>query len=518
MHARFDPRSEACLTALTTDGEPRNVSLLEALHDADGLACVEGESPGQSVAMIEYLLALIYASGTQPASEDEWCRLVTERLSLCAAADWLRSQSADRWDLFDPDRPLGQNSALRPFLHAHGVGPAQIVIEQAGDYNQFFSHHHLHHPKPLPAPAAFRALLTIHTYGLQGRAMVKTDWLGAQLSYQSVARLGGRIRVLAVGRTLGDTLRLNLMPCPRLPTDRFNHSWNDVPARRNFRDRKRERPPVGLADAHSYLCRSVLMRPVQLPDGSLAVDRVLVGSGEIWPESPSSLYCQDAVLTERRVKQRTEYVVLRPNPDRAMWREAHALYATAATRHRDRELYHRLALVPQVHIRLRAVGLVARQATPTAWLDEEFPYVPGQLEDLSTASRQASAVCEYVAQALYRAADTARAVVYPNAKPSDRTAQRQRFDAAPDMWAGAGRHFHDLLNAIAEKLDTEDSLVAFAGHIARLGADALHRRLDSLPRHGTGQQARHQAKARLWTEYRSKKAPDFLLEANVDPR
>ncbi|MYU47864.1 type I-E CRISPR-associated protein Cse1/CasA, partial [Streptomyces sp. SID7803] len=49
-----------------------DLDLVELLHDADDVRSVEGGTPGEKVAVIEFLLAICYASGTYPESAAQW--------------------------------------------------------------------------------------------------------------------------------------------------------------------------------------------------------------------------------------------------------------------------------------------------------------------------------------------------------------------------------------------------------------------------------------------------------------
>ncbi|MFF8956559.1 type I-E CRISPR-associated protein Cse1/CasA [Streptomyces sp. NPDC014894] len=481
------------------------MSLVELLRNADRIPALAGSTHGENVAVFEYLTAILYASEHVPASPGEWRRWVEDRESLEPAADWLAGESDDRWDLFHPDRPLGQNAQLAPFLDEYGVGHAQIVIERAGDYNQFFDKSHLHDPDPMRPDIAFRAMLTQHTYGLGGRAMAKANWLGPQLTYQAVARLGSRIRVIAMGQTLGDTLRLNLVPGrDRRPT--FNYSWTDGRRpRRTFRSGKEPRLPDGRADLHSFLGRSVLLRPV-LVDGRVMVDRVLLAAGELLAPLPPT-YLQDAALTRT-----TSYEgPLRPNADRAIWQEAHALYAAAADRTKGADLYDRLADLPDRTVNLWAVGLISRKSAASRWVSDAFPYTPGLRVDLKWASDEGSAICEYAAKALWAAAATAREAAYPSAKPKDRASQIARFNGARDMWAGAAASFHALLDSVnAGRCPDAGPLETFAREIRASTREALRSRLASLPPGERGMRARILSEAKLKTMLTAAKCPDHL--------
>ncbi|MEU9979280.1 type I-E CRISPR-associated protein Cse1/CasA [Streptomyces sp. NPDC051014] len=282
---------------LTLEDRLVDLSLVELLHDADDVRSVESGTPGEKVAVIEFLLAICYASGTYPRSVAQWPAWVDQKDTLRPAAEWLTQRPEDEiWDLFHPMEPLGQNALLAPFLDEHGTGLAQLVIEQVGDYNQFFDHHHLEHPSPLPVAQAFRAMLTQHVYGPAGRARISgKETLGATITNLAAGRLGTRIRVIALGASLGETLRLNLAPVPGPPGE-LNRSWTAGQERRGFNAKPSGRPVAGPADLHSYLGRSILLRPTRAGDH---VDRVLLGAGELLALTDEHL--QDAVYVKKAV-------------------------------------------------------------------------------------------------------------------------------------------------------------------------------------------------------------------------
>lgn len=479
------------------------VSLLEALEQADDLATITGSTPGEAVAVIEYLLAVLYAAGEAPDSVSAWQKAVENRAPFERATTWLRSQPDDDWNLFHPERPLGQNSLLAPYLDQHGVGFAQLVPERAGDYNQFFDHIHLHYPQPLSADAAFRSMLTQHAYGLPGRAMVKADLLGSQLTYLATGRLAGRIRVLARGETLGDLLRLNIAPARAAGT--FNRTWTDGRARRDFRSAKTPHTPDGPADLHSFLGRSILLHPVALP-GSTGVDRVILGAGELLEPDLPDAFRQDEVLVERNGR----LVPLAATPDTQMWRQANALYAATTDREKGGDLYHRIATLTERPGRwadLWAVGVVFNKTVALTWVDDHFPFTPGRHVDLRWAADDGAAICDYAATCLYAAANKVREIVYPQENPADKATHTAHFNGAREFWAGAGAPFHRLLDRVNQNAAPEGALEDFGETAYLLAQGALNKRLQGLPGNARGHRARAEAHARLRGMAQTAKAP-----------
>lgn len=511
----WDPRREKCVPVLDEEGRPEEVTLVAALRDADNLLGISAPTPGETVALLEYLLAICYSYPEFPDGDDELRELVYGDGLLQDVAKWLDEEQLDaEWDLFHPTQPLGQNCLLSPYLDEHGVGPAQLVIEHAGDYNQFFDHHHLAHPTPLPAAAAFRAMLTQHAFGPSGRARISgKETLGPALTNLGAGRLSGRIRVVALGRTLRETLLINLAPVEGHPGT-FNRTWTVSPQpRRGFRAKAQGRHVEGPADLHTVLGRSILLRPAVDDRGELVVDRVLLAAGEVLDPLPAH-HMRDAVYEQARDGTRRP---LRPSPSRALWCEAHALYA-AVVEHRDTwDLYHRLAQLSDLRINLWAVGMIAKHTSVLTWVSDTFPFVPGREADLRHAAERGSGIAEYVAGCLSRAAYVAWTITYPNPKPADKQGQLARFDASPEHWAHAADPFHTLLERVTaagegEEDEVHAAVVEYAAELAHAARRFLRNRLDPLPADSRGHRARAQAARRLEVDFTDPAAPDELKE------
>ncbi|MFE2291927.1 type I-E CRISPR-associated protein Cse1/CasA [Streptomyces sp. NPDC059452] len=509
----WDPRTQPCIPTVTLDGATAHHSLRAVLAEADRLSTVHCATPGETVAVIEYLLAICFASGTCPTSPEEWRTWITEGHDLRRAATWLAAQPDASWDLFDPEVPLGQNSMLEPCMRKSGTGTAQLVIEHTGDYNQHFDHHHLERDDPLPAAEAFRAMLTQHVYAPYGRARMSGEGLGPAVTNLAAGRLTGRIRIIALGRTLGETLRLNLYP-PEGPGQPLNTSWTSgTIKRREFDAKARPRAPRSSADLHSALGRSILLRPHRGPRGQAMVDRVLIGAGEVL-ELDLERHLQDAVL---RTTMNGLDKPLWPSPTRALWLDAHALYG--AVKDAQPGLYERLRSLtyekkgPGAPYHLWAVGLLANKALPVAWTQGSYPYAPGMARHLHHASYRGSKIAEYLADSLKRAAVVASETAYPAAYAADTAATVARFDGRWKFWPVAAQPFSNLLDKVIEEGEEDDDdpvsapLVGYARTLVTAARTHLTHRLDSLPPNDRGHRARARAQQRFEDDMESAKAP-----------
>lgn len=493
----WDPRHQPCVPAVALDGATAHHSLRALLAQADELAFLDCVSPGENVAVIEYLLAICFASGTCPSSDREWQDWIADRHPLTSAADWLRDQSDEFWDLLHPTQPLAQNAQLAGDFAESATGTAQLVIEHSGDYNQHFDHHHLARDNPLPASAAFRATLTQHVYGPYGRARMSGKRLGPKVTNLAAGRLTGRIRVVALGQTLGETLRLNLYP-PYGPPDTFNTSWTTGAERRTFTGSAKPRRPCSPADLHSSLGRSVLLGGVRGTQGQVMVDRVLIGAGEVLDLDPE-LHLQDAVFSETVSGVRKP---LWPSPTRDLWQQAHALYS--AVRDAPSGMYARLRSLRYERegtgapYQIWAVGLLTNQSRPLSWVDGAYPYAPGMVTHLYRASRRGSDIAEYIASTLKKAAIRAAETAFPAMRAADEAGQVARLDARSSFWPSAEDPFHGLLDEVVRRGPEDDDptaepLIAYAAELRATARTQLLQKLDALPPSDINHKARARA-------------------------
>ncbi|MEV7089392.1 type I-E CRISPR-associated protein Cse1/CasA [Streptomyces sp. NPDC093085] len=508
----WDPRYQPCIPAVAWDGSTAHHSLHALFTQAERLVSINCATPGETVAVIEFLMAICFAAEACPSSDEEWRTWIADPHALDGAPGWLDDQPDDAWDLFGSEHPLGQNLGLEPEMGRSGTGTAQLVLEQVGDYHQHFDHHHLDRGDPLPAAEAFRAMLTQHVYAPYGRARISGEKLGATVTNLAAGRLTGRIRVVALGATLGETLRLNLYP-PEGPGDCLNTSWTTPGSaeRRTFNKKATPRVPRSSADLHSALGRSILLRGRRGPDGDALVDRVLIGAGEVL-ELDLRRHLQDAVPSRTMNGQEKP---LWPSPTRALWQDAHALYAAVVNR--ENGLFTRLGSLAKRGVgapyHMWAVGLLTNQALPMAWTQGAYPYAPGMERHLYHASFRGSKIAEYIAGSLKSAAVLAMETAHPAAHAADKNHLLARFDARWLFWPDAAQPFYRLLDTVIRegKVDDDDPvsapLIEYATILVTSARNHLTHRLDSLPPNSRSHHARARAENRFEDEMARAKAP-----------
>lgn len=515
----YDLRHRVCIPALTIGPDLQKhlemLSLLSVFRQAESISALAHISPGVCVALHDLLLGLMYATGVHPRTETEAQEWVEDSHPLDEVAEKLAGSEYDgQLDLFHPERPFGQNANLAPHLARHGYGPAQLDIERAGDGAQLAEHVHLHHEWRPTAAEALAAMLVMHAYDTGGRMMARNEWFGRAFTYGAVGRNALRVRNFALGRSLADTLRLNIVPVARSRTGQFNFTWTDGRVdRRVFTGpaAARARTVSGPADLHSWLGRSVLMHPVRRADGEIVVDRVLVGGGELMEPLPPDLL-QDCVLVKGRPQQ--------ARADQALWRSSSALYAGVGPAPEDAkgaDLFSRLEALGR-RVDIWSVALLTSQSSFVGWVSDTFPFVGVLRQELYLAAADGAAWCEKAERAAAGAAAVARDVGYPRARPEERKRILARLLAAPLLWARFEEPFQRLLEEVASGQDAKAARARFAVQVAQTTRTSLQESLRCLPPSGSGPEARLRALARLEMALTNPRMfPSEFLEATMPP-
>ena len=242
MDPCFNLIDEKWIRLMRTDGAVDELTLPEALARAHGYRGLAGETPTQDVALLRFLLAVLYAAlfgdappGTPDEALEAWHDLWRQGRfpaeSIVAYLDRWR----DRFWLFHPERPFFQvpsgidgidmeNAAERAGLDKPGKPAAKGVqkaaklngaISESGNKDNLFNAATGEAKHSLTFPEAARWLIYIMGYDDGGikpyypknSPMNRTD----DVAKCSLAWLGSISPVCAEGDTLFETLMLNLV-------------------------------------------------------------------------------------------------------------------------------------------------------------------------------------------------------------------------------------------------------------------------------------------------------------------
>jgi CRISPR system Cascade subunit CasA len=195
---------EPWIPVVQQSGETSTVSLRDALAEAHSLREVYDPSPLINVAIHRLLLAVLYRV-YRPRNVRDWTGLWRAARFDSDRLDGYGGVWSDRFDLFHPTHPFYQV----PFIADEKVHPITAMILEAASGNNptLFDHGQAEGMDALPLDRAACHLVTHQLFAVGGGVSKPFNRMDAPLTKGLV--------VEAKGRTLFETLLLNLMPLDR---------------------------------------------------------------------------------------------------------------------------------------------------------------------------------------------------------------------------------------------------------------------------------------------------------------
>ncbi|MCW5250145.1 type I-E CRISPR-associated protein Cse1/CasA [Streptomyces sp. SHP 1-2] len=318
-----------------SDGGGEELSLRDLFLRAGELRGMGGDVPTQELALLRLALAVLYDALEGPGDIDAWVELWEAPEPFAEAVAYL-DRHADRFELFDSERPFFQVAGLR--TEKDEIAPLSRIVADVPTGSPLFSMRRPGVERLSPGEAA-RWLVHAHAFDTSGikPALHGDDRARAGKVYPlgvgSLGHLGG---VFAEGDTLRETLLLNLVP--------FENAYrNGSHAERTEADLpvwRREAPydarrrsveaggpePAGLRDLYTWQTRRIRLAA----DHTGEVTGVVLGYGDPlvqqspWTLEPMSAWRRSAAQ-EKKQRRDVVYTPLRHHPRRAAWRGIEAL-------------------------------------------------------------------------------------------------------------------------------------------------------------------------------------------------
>lgn len=507
----FDLTAEPWIPALGLDGTVHELSPIEVFARADELASIGGELPTQGFALTRLLLAILHRAVRGPEGVADWADLWrSPGLPMDDVARYLE-QWRHRFDLL---------SAEAPFLQVAGLSTAkgefsglEKLIADVPNGHQYFTTRSGRALRSIGLAEAARWVVHAQAFdpsgikaGALGDPRVKGG-RGYPIGVGWTGNLGG---VLTQGRTLRDTLLLNLLPYREqalglgwAEPDRDLPVWERPPLTSAVE--REGASPRGPADLYTWPSRRL-----RLVGDDGGVTGVLVANGD-------PLAVQDAFTfepmsawrkSEAQAKKLGRPLVYMPREhqvDRAFWRGLAALLPTGSAQRSDGALTLPPAmstwlallqvrgLVPSDYVvRMRAVGIVygSMNSVLSELIDDELSLTVAVLQSENRALGLVAADAVTAADASVRALGSlARNLQEAAGGDGTGAADRARelgfaaLDAPFRRWvAGLGpdsyltdveRIWHlqirRIVRALADELLVNSGPVAWRGRVVKQG-------------------------------------------------
>lgn len=323
----FDLVSRPWLPAQRLDGTSVELSLAEVFAQAHDLRRLVGDLPTQEFALLRLLLAILYDATDGPRELEDWEELWHAKdAEAFAAVPGYLDRYRDRFDLLHAQRPFFQVAGLRTAKNE--VASLKRLVADVPNGEPFFA---MRRPgvERLDFAEAARWLVHAHAFdvsgiksGMEGDDRAK----GGKVYPQGIGWAGWLGGVFAEGRTLRETLLLNLVPTDEelLTVDPVA----DIPVWRRdvapgpgvWEGDPSVARPAGPRDLYTWQSRRVLLHR----EGD-AVTGVALGYGD--PLTPYNRGKSEPMTGWRRSRAQEKkqgrapvYLPRQHDPSRAAWR------------------------------------------------------------------------------------------------------------------------------------------------------------------------------------------------------
>ncbi len=414
--ARFDLVHQPWLPVRLRDGTASEVGLKEALLQAHDIAGLNIEFPTQEPALLRLLLAVCYRALEGPVDDDAWDALwMAETLPEERITTYL-DRWRERFDLFHPDSPFFQTPGLEA-VGKDGVKPASKLIAHAPPANAPPIFTPITDAMSIvlgPADAA-RWVVERHAWG------TTSDKTGAKGNDQvrdgkdtpSIGHLGWIGFVAPVGRTLKETLLMNLVPWSR--TALVTTGPEDLPAweRPPTGPSRQTRPPLGTCDLFTWQGRRIRLYP-EHRDGRLVVAKVLVCAGDdVQREAIRTVDPHTGWRTKKQKDGRLTYLPSKARVGLQVWRGLSGLLALDESAERAGVLSWLAAIEERIGAQVALLITAAEYGSMSTTMDDflsdrldtAVAVLRGDNLEVATLASDAASHAEQVVRALWNVAN-----------------------------------------------------------------------------------------------------------------
>jgi CRISPR system Cascade subunit CasA len=493
----FNLVDEGWIPCVLPDGSLKLMGLKHALVNSHMIKEISDSSPLVSVALLRLMLAILHRT-FGPNDMDKW-------VALWQAGKWDGARLSDyfekwrhRFDLFDQERPFYQSQELRgaekhPLLH--------LAMEiSSGNNATLFDHSSDETPSAVTAAGAARYLIATQAYAI--------GFGKSSPFYFSDSPLIRGLTVLALGDNFFQTLALNLIEySDHLP---FERSGEDVPIWEQDNPAHPDHagtPIRGYLDYLTWQSRNIHL----FPEGNPPVVRWCQIQQRL--KLPKQQYLDPFKCYDR--EEERGFVPKPIKPDKAAWRDSHALFQKAGGGFKRPEVFNWLARIDnrrrdgEIQAKpaysLIVTGLATdpgKAGSVLLWLHERLPLPLKYLEDRELIARLKDALDlaekvggEKASSLLNNSAwNLARLVFAPEKKLNERLSDAQRKDIGSFVnslsptrpyWASLGISFNRLVTDLANDKSGDDQYGAkvlpwWAGEVGKSARRAFRETTDSL--------------------------------------
>lgn len=267
---------------------PREVSIREALVEAEDISGLDFGSPLEAVAILrQVLLPIVFHACGLPRTNDEWAELWDQDGLPTQHINPYLDRHYERFWLFHPSMPFGQVASLRTTNAETKSAALLLASEPSGNNFPLFGWRSDATPLELTPAQAVRGLLATHCFDTAG---IKTGADGdpkmakGKTAGNPIGPTGQGAVLVPTGASLAESIKLNTPIVPQ------GLAENDLPVfiREPLSVAWEERPATGICDLLTFQARRIRLFPHPGYPARNAISRALVSAGDRLPTTPES--------------------------------------------------------------------------------------------------------------------------------------------------------------------------------------------------------------------------------------
>ncbi len=317
MNVTFNLIDEKWIPCITGAGGLKDFSLRGLFANTQEIREISCETPIQSAAIMPLLLAILHRN-FGPASAREWSELRRAGEFDMKSLDGYFAEWYDRFDLFHPMRPFYQvvdDRVKTAAIYSH-------LAQTMQNHSVHFTHQTADNVQPLYPAKAARILLQAQAFRLGGGKS------GKETPNHADSIWSRGVVFFARGDNLFETLALNLLRYPHdsvmRSTARDMPAWEreDPVGGRNVGKEMLKLSPAGYLDYLTWQTNHVLLIPLETRNGLRVKETRIAPVGKLHDR----VYCpQNCYLRRKQKDKEDEFVILRFDSNRALWRDYHGM-------------------------------------------------------------------------------------------------------------------------------------------------------------------------------------------------
>jgi CRISPR system Cascade subunit CasA len=432
----FNLTQECWIPVVSHGWQRQEVSLIELFNDWGKYREIQADNPPTTLALHRFLIAILHRAYHGPRDEDHWEEIREDGGQK--AIDYLQ-RHIDKFDLFHPKYPFMQDISIDSDASGEIYQAAQI---HGNNTSTVFCHEHQWSQAAISIPEGARLLLRLQMFDVGGKKAGATDSAG-------VIPTMGAANILVRGKTLQDTLMLNLMqynPEGEIPTA---VNGEDLPSWERLLLPPANRIPAGYIDHLTYQCRRCRI--------FLEGENVVRAASHPGDKLPRDLSAQMWECNIPYVKNPKGSFPLRLNLDRSLWRDSAAFLQSSDSSNCPRILSNWVAhlkaddLIEGI-IHLQVLGLTVDNAKPLGWTSAQFsaPIVYLTNRDLWSSLSKALKIAEEHQQIFRSFKGSPYHALAETLKNGDASKLAGTLNGESRYWATLDREFQILLAKLPE--------------------------------------------------------------------